>query len=438
MKNTPKRSIWMRLLAFSGVAAAFVIAMVLLMHHTRPNAVTFFITGDTQGYLIPCGCKITPSGGLPRRASYLETLRGLVGEEHLIPVELGHAFTDRGPGVDLLNRTVADFLSGNRYGIVGLSGYDMLLGRDRILELGAGVPFHLAGDPELPGSMAFRLGGWGIGPIGDPGLELRVVMLAETPPGGAEMPDPLQALEQEMERHTADGWIVMGEISTQTAARILNDAREVLAVIAMWKGTITSKPQNANDRWVVFTGDRGRRVCTLEVSRHENGLRAWPHVIYLAKDIPSDPEVSRTVDAVLETVSRLNFEQLERDAAPPDGGPGYTGSAACAKCHEGAHEVWAKSPHSRARGSLAVDHQEHNPHCLPCHTTGYGRPGGFPGGGIDLSGIHCEACHGPGEGHPERRLTVVPATAGACLTCHTPRDSSRFDPEGFWKLIEHS
>ena len=48
--------------------------------------------------------------------------------------------------------------------------------------------------------------------------------------------------------------------------------------------------------------------------------------------------------------------------------------------------------------------QAANAECLSCHTTAYGRPGGFPTAATpddhpDLSRVGCESCHGPGGNH---------------------------------------
>jgi len=147
----------------------------------------------------------------------------------------------------------------------------------------------------------------------------------------------------------------------------------------------------------------------------------------------------------------------------------YIGSAACVKCHptEGAamkDEVHAKSaallekPAPNAwntpahkRGLTALG----KPECLRCHTTGYGRPGGYPtsgplplgeggvrapngplplgeggvrapGGaqppspGITTEGIGCEACHGPGKAHADdpKKPRAIAKLGGTCNECY--------------------
>ena len=42
---------------------------------TEPSAATIVISGDTQGWIVPCGCTANQSGGLPRRATFLQQLR---------------------------------------------------------------------------------------------------------------------------------------------------------------------------------------------------------------------------------------------------------------------------------------------------------------------------------------------------------------------------
>lgn len=77
--------------------------------------------------------------------------------------------------------------------------------------------------------------------------------------------------------------------------------------------------------------------------------------------------------------------------------------------------------------------------CLPCHTTGYGKPGGFVSveKTPNLVGVQCEVCHGAGQGYLKPNLMslqnkeykraqlvaaglVVPDEA-LCKTCHNPK-----------------
>jgi hypothetical protein len=101
-------------------------------------------------------------------------------------------------------------------------------------------------------------------------------------------------------------------------------------------------------------------------------------------------------------------------AGPPSGAePSYVGAKKCKMCHLKQYKSWEETlmarsfevlkPGARAdektKAGLdpAADYTA-DPECLPCHTTGYGKPGGFESVETtpNLLGIQCESCHGPG------------------------------------------
>ncbi len=106
----------------------------------------------------------------------------------------------------------------------------------------------------------------------------------------------------------------------------------------------------------------------------------------------------------------------------------YVGSETCQGCHEDQYASFAaysKKSHSfnsvvkMEKGLTESELKE----CYACHTTGYGRPGGFESKDKtpQLKNAGCEVCHGPGSLHAESkdpqdikgRLTVAD-----CETCH--------------------
>ena len=102
----------------------------------------------------------------------------------------------------------------------------------------------------------------------------------------------------------------------------------------------------------------------------------------------------------------------------------YVGPDACKKCHFKEHRAWKKTGLAKSLDVLkptaeaddadlfkkktaakldpAKDYSK-DATCLQCHTTGYGKPGGYPADAskdaerAELMGsVSCEACHGPG------------------------------------------
>lgn len=109
-------------------------------------------------------------------------------------------------------------------------------------------------------------------------------------------------------------------------------------------------------------------------------------------------------------------------------GARYVGSAACKACHEEEYNNfvrYSRKAHSfesvlRLRRGL---NEAELRNCYRCHTTGYGKPGGFvsPEKTPQLKNAGCEVCHGPGSKHVE---TQDPAdikgdlSMDDCTGCH--------------------
>jgi|WetSurMetagenome_2_1015567.scaffolds.fasta_scaffold119665_1 hypothetical protein len=424
-------------LAFLLLAVALVALVAMVQQAQRPSAVNFLFTADTQGFLVPCGCKTVPAGGLARRVAALDAFVEECRPGVVVPVEVAHGFADRGPARDLLNAEMGRYFKETGT-LVGLGSYDLLLGPEALRMAAPGVDLFAAGREAYPGGKTFRLGGGALGPFSWGGKTLRLVFLSQSAPGGAPMADPLAVLARDLREHPADKLVVVGQLAPDTVRNLLKVEPSVLLVVAQWGTSVTGLPQDAGSgRWVIYMGDRGRRVATARVAFSSGTWQILPQTRYLGPDEPSDTAMATRVAETLKAVSAANADALERTVRDPGPSPAFVGAVACKSCHAEAYRVWSLSPHARATKDLAIDHQERNPECLTCHATGLGRPGGYPNGSPDLSGVQCEACHGPGHGHPPRKLTVGTPGSETCGPCHTPRDSPAFQPEGFLKLIEH-
>lgn len=134
-------------------------------------------------------------------------------------------------------------------------------------------------------------------------------------------------------------------------------------------------------------------------------------------------------------------------------GAEYIGIKKCKACHFKQYKSWAKTSMATSFDSLkpgvkaeakkkaGIDPDKdytNDANCLECHTTGYGKPGGFTS--IEetpkLANVQCESCHGPGgmyreimKKNKEYKLAdiksvgfIMPSEDEAgCLTCHGSR-----------------
>lgn len=141
----------------------------------------------------------------------------------------------------------------------------------------------------------------------------------------------------------------------------------------------------------------------------------------------------------------------------------YIGVKKCKACHIKQYKSWAKTSMATSFESLkpgvkaaekkkaGIDPDRdytHDANCLECHTTGFGKPGGFKS--IEetpkLANVQCESCHGPGGNYreimkknKEYKLAdiksvgfIIPSEdEQGCLTCHGERSpfNEKVDPK---------
>jgi hypothetical protein len=144
----------------------------------------------------------------------------------------------------------------------------------------------------------------------------------------------------------------------------------------------------------------------------------------------------------------------------------YIGSRKCRPCHIKEYRSWSETKMAKAfdilkpgqRKEIKLEHgldpnkdYTQDATCLACHTTGYGKPGGFKDieATPDLVGVGCEMCHGPGgtyvqdqymslknKNYKKSELVAVgligEITASTCIdTCHNPDNPTAADPYEF-------
>ena len=132
----------------------------------------------------------------------------------------------------------------------------------------------------------------------------------------------------------------------------------------------------------------------------------------------------------------------------------YLAAARCRACHLSQTKSWEQTKMAKAfellkpgvaakaKRAHKVDPDKdytHDSACVPCHVTGYGKPGGF--GSLEktpgLVGVQCEECHGAGAGYLKpnlmslqnkeyKRAELVAAGLNipdqkTCVVCHNPK-----------------
>ncbi|MEW6337936.1 MAG: multiheme c-type cytochrome [Acidobacteriota bacterium] len=107
-----------------------------------------------------------------------------------------------------------------------------------------------------------------------------------------------------------------------------------------------------------------------------------------------------------------------------DAEPTFIGAAKCKMCHKLQHDSWLETKHAKATESAKnANDMKFEAACLGCHATNADEA---------LTGVQCEACHGPGSDYKSIQVMkdrakavanglVIP-TQATCNRCHDGKE----------------
>src|ERR1051325_5387622 len=440
------------------VLAGMGVAAFLFFRPKAPRGsplLTIFFTGDTHGRLVPCGCFTGQYGGLTR----LKTALPRGGSTNTIKVDGGDALAGPEDFNVIQYRYILQAYQNMGYDALNLGQREAQLSARQLRELKTASPVPLlsanlldkqSGNSIFDGYRIIRRGGFNIALVGvlDPrglGESLGDGLTVD------KMETTLSKLLPAL-REKADIFVLLAFTDETTLARLAQEFYEFDLIIGGKVSQPSQKLGKENRSVIVFVTNESRALGALRAQILGRGQLSVTEfqMLMLNDKIPEHPDVLALAERYRGEIrkTRLQIDDLsekQENLVPGvKAAAGYAGSDTCLGCHPTAARAGEKSGHAEAFDTLMQTKADADPHCVACHTVGFGSTTGYRREyeGRKLANVGCESCHGPGSLHVKQRKSEEPATfafrplgAGDCKKCHYGEFSRPFDWEHFWPKV---
>jgi hypothetical protein len=442
------------------------------------SRLTIAYTGNTDGYLENCGCKSNQSGGIARRATVLDSVRGL--DPETVVLDTGSAFNR--PGQYESQNALED--NEQRFYLQMMDRMGYAAGAIGLGELVHGTRYF---QDETRGlAMKFltanvsakdsRLGSSSI-VLNSHGRRIGVIGVFEPSRGGKSqlhldralsklvMEDPLEAVVREARnlRPRTDLTVVIGKLSPLLVRRVAAAVPDLDVIISTDSSAPLWAPGSTPEHRVILEDDRsgfiggtlvlyatlaqyGLSIANLDLDRTGRITGARLTDSWLTDAVRDEDGMRRALNRFYDHIGSL--PEAQASVTPPlvDDpywrGKRYVGARACQKCHWAEFEQWKGTPHASAYKTLLDKHRHYQPKCVSCHVVGFGSESGYRIGQPEypMGNVQCEICHGPGAEHvaaPGRTNIRKEVPEHVCLECHNPEHSDRFVYASRLPLVLH-
>ena len=418
---------------------------------------SIYVTCDTRGRLVPCGCFTGQYGGLTR----LKTVFDADSSTNNLRVDVGDV---------IAGREDFEFIQ-YKYLLraYGQMGFDALNVGHREAQLSATQLRQARKDSPVPLLSANLLDKQTGKPLLDAyrlvqrnGRTIALVGVLDPRGLGENLGEGLAVEKMEIAlarvlpelRAKADLVVLLAFTDEATLAALAREFYE-LDVVLGGKVSQPSQQLGRENRAVILHVTNESRALGILKAKFTGKAKLTDvthEIMLMREDIPQHESIAALAKEYRDEVrtARLSVDDpkhLEAGSIPGvRAAATFAGTESCVSCHQTATDVWKKTGHADAFATLARRKADADPNCIGCHTVGFGSASGYRRefAGKKLADVGCESCHGPGSLHVEQHRAKVPTTfkfrplgAGDCRKCHHGEFSRVFDWEVFWPRIKH-
>ncbi len=404
---------------------------------------TILVSGDTAGWIVPCGCASGQSGGLLRRGTFVtqEKIRHATVVVDAGGAPAGTALYDRLKFATILNGEMKMGIQAHNIG-----GPELALGLAELTRLHTEIqiPFVSANLRDLDGNLVFEAcrivtsNGRRMAFIG--------VLSQRYADSKCRIDEPRDAILAALEQHKGrfDWAIVLAYLPEAELRELAAALPEVHAVVGGPTGQSIA-PVTVGPVLLASATNKGKFLVKLSVPEPNAKTPFSGESVELTESFSDDASQADILTEFRRELDLRDLSAAESGLAgtfaknlPPD--YQLAGSATCRECHRQDDDHWKQSSHSKAWETLIHRDAQMDSYCQQCHTTGFGLPGGFQSSRTtrDRISVGCESCHGPSRAHVERPAVKTPFVAhDQCIRCHDHENSPQFDPKSYWLKVKH-
>jgi hypothetical protein len=407
---------------------------------TPAKPVVVVVSGDTAGWLIPCGCTANQSGGLLRRATYLNKVSE---ESDVLYLDAGGAASGNSDYFRVKFEAILRGELAMNVAAHNIGGSEIALGPDYIRQIGRelNVPFVSANCRDSAGAL-----------VGEPyriiernGLKIAVagVLSKRYASKSCRIEDPREAALDvaRQVKGRADRLIVLAYLPEDELRTFTTGFPEADAIIGGPTGQ-SIVPQTLGSTMFASATNKGKFLIRLDGWQDK---QLSGEVVELNPSFADDPNQEANVRRYLGDLGSRDFSAANSGVRPPlpsrlPADYRVAGNSSCQSCHGQDCSSWAASKHAHAWSTLTQRGYHVDSYCQQCHTNGFAMPGGFESVGKSelLHSVGCESCHGPSHSHsknPKVRTSFV--AKDQCVVCHDRENSPTFEYESFWAKVRH-